>query len=145
MGKRSGFERREADFYPTPKAAVAPLIPHLRGIRTFAEPCAGDGALVRHLEAVGLRCGYSGDIRTGHDALGRFILSFSDIVATGRVTSGVGCYRLLSPQQRRESRHSGTVALGQIRRRFRPRGPNKQRGNEVTTRVTARSERSRKP
>ena len=52
MGKRSNFERREADFYPTPRAAVLPLIPYLRGIRTFAEPCAGDGALVRHLEVV---------------------------------------------------------------------------------------------
>ena len=43
MGKRSNFERREADFYPTPFEAVLPLIPYLRGIRTFAEPCAGDG------------------------------------------------------------------------------------------------------
>lgn len=43
MGKRSSFERREADFYPTPRAAVAPLIPFLRGIRTFAEPCADAG------------------------------------------------------------------------------------------------------
>ena len=58
MGKRSNFERREADFYPTPRAAVLPLIPHLRGIHTFAEPCAGDGALVRHLESFGLRCVY---------------------------------------------------------------------------------------
>jgi hypothetical protein len=31
MGKRSNFERREADFYPTPRAAVVPLVPHLRG------------------------------------------------------------------------------------------------------------------
>jgi hypothetical protein len=69
MGKRSNFERREADFYPTPRAAVAPLIPYLRGVRTFAEPCAGDGALVGHLEACGLRCVYQGDIRNGHDAL----------------------------------------------------------------------------
>ena len=69
MGKRSNFERREADFYPTPRAAVVPLIPHLRGIKTFAEPCAGDGALVRHLESFGLRCVYSGDIRNGQDAL----------------------------------------------------------------------------
>ena len=69
MGKRSNFERREADFYPTPRAAVVPLIPHLRGIRTFAEPCAGDGDLVRHLESFGLRCVYAGDIRTGQDAL----------------------------------------------------------------------------
>jgi hypothetical protein len=70
VGKRSsGFERREADFYPTPKAAVLPLIPYLSGIKTFAEPCAGDGDLVRHLEGLGLCCAYQGDIRTGQDAL----------------------------------------------------------------------------
>ena len=71
MGKRSNFERREADFYPTPRAAVLPLIPYIRasGIRAFAEPCAGVGALVRHLESFGLRCVYSGDISGGQDAL----------------------------------------------------------------------------
>jgi hypothetical protein len=63
MGKRSSFERIPRDFYPTPFEAVPPLIPYLRGIKTFAEPCAGDGALVRHLEEFGLRCVYSGDIR----------------------------------------------------------------------------------
>jgi hypothetical protein len=64
-------ERREADFYPTPGAAVLPLIPYLRrdGIRTFAEPCAGEGDLVRHLETFGLRCVYAGDISSGQDAL----------------------------------------------------------------------------
>jgi hypothetical protein len=69
MGKRSNFERIPRDFYPTPYAAVPPLIPHLRGIRTFAEPCCGDGALVSHLESFGLRCVYQGDISTGQDAL----------------------------------------------------------------------------
>jgi hypothetical protein len=39
MGKRSAFPRRAADFYPTPPAAVAPLIPYLAGIGRFAEPC----------------------------------------------------------------------------------------------------------
>ena len=35
MSKRSNFERRPADFYPTPLAAVdAPFIPYLRGIRS---------------------------------------------------------------------------------------------------------------
>ena len=58
MGKRSTFARVERDFYPTPFAAVPPLMPHLHGIRTFAEPCCGDGALVKHLEAFGLRCVY---------------------------------------------------------------------------------------
>jgi hypothetical protein len=70
MGKRSsGFDLIPRDFYPTPYAAVPPLIPHLRGVRSFAEPCCGDGALVRHLESFGLRCVYAGDIATGQDAL----------------------------------------------------------------------------
>jgi hypothetical protein len=69
MSKRSGskFERPPRDFYPTPFAAVPPLIPHLRGVRSFAEMCAGDGALVRHLESFGLRCVYQGDIEDGQD------------------------------------------------------------------------------
>ena len=82
MGKRSNFERREADFYPTPRAAVLPLIPYLRGIRTFAEPCAGDGALVRHLESFGLRCVYAGDIRTGQDALALDHYGAADAIIT---------------------------------------------------------------
>ena len=82
MGKRSNFERREADFYPTPRAAVLPLIPYLRGIHTFAEPCAGDGALVRHLESFGLRCVYAGDIRTGQDALALDHYSAADAIIT---------------------------------------------------------------
>jgi hypothetical protein len=49
------FERIPRDFYPTPLAAVPPLIAHLRGIRTFAEPCAGNDDLVRHLESFRLR------------------------------------------------------------------------------------------
>jgi hypothetical protein len=69
VGKRSNFERIPRDFYPTPRAAVLPLIPHLRGIRRFAEPCAGDGDLIRHLESFGKRCVYAGDISTGQDAL----------------------------------------------------------------------------
>jgi hypothetical protein len=69
MGKRSDFTRIPRDFYPTPRAAVLPLLPYLRGIRSFAEPCAGDGALIRHLESCGLACIYSGDIASGQDAL----------------------------------------------------------------------------
>jgi len=84
MGKRSNFERREADFYPTPRAAVVPLIPYLlrSGIRTFAEPCAGDGALVRHLEPFGLRCVYAGDIRSGQDALALDHYGAADAIIT---------------------------------------------------------------
>lgn len=51
MGKRSTFPRRERDFYPTPEAAVVPLVRHLpQGSPvSFWEPCAGDGALIRGL------------------------------------------------------------------------------------------------
>jgi hypothetical protein len=71
MGKRSNFERIERDYYPTPYEAVLPLIPHLKrhGIETFAEPCAGDGALARHLQLHGLQCASASDIAHGEDAL----------------------------------------------------------------------------
>lgn len=51
MGKRSdgNFRRMKNDFYPTPKEAVLPLLPHLPKKFTYAEPCAGDGRLVDHL------------------------------------------------------------------------------------------------
>src|SRR5215203_1635148 len=69
MGKRSTFERRPGDFYPTPREAVLPLLPRLPGIHRFVEPCCGAGDLVRHLEAHGLKCVYAGDISDGRDAL----------------------------------------------------------------------------
>jgi hypothetical protein len=71
MGKRSDFERIPHDIYPTPAKAVQPLIPYLRaaGVGSFAEPCCGNGDLVRHLERYGLICAYRGDIATGQDAL----------------------------------------------------------------------------
>jgi hypothetical protein len=73
MGKRSDFKRRPRDFYPTPLAAVQPLIPHLNGTRRFAEPCCGNGDLINHLEGFGLECIYAGDIEAGRsgDALAR--------------------------------------------------------------------------
>jgi hypothetical protein len=56
MGKRSNFERRERDFYPTPVEAVVPLLAHLEPRTVFIEPCAGAGDLARHLRAVGHQC-----------------------------------------------------------------------------------------
>lgn len=53
MGKRSHFERKERDFYRTPKEAVAPLLPHLPLFANVCEPCAGDGLLVSHLTEAG--------------------------------------------------------------------------------------------
>lgn len=70
MGKRSsGFEPQPRNYYPTPYVATRPLFPHLRGIRTYAEPCVGGGHLTRHLALHGLECTYKGDLATGQDAL----------------------------------------------------------------------------
>jgi hypothetical protein len=63
MGKRSDFERKPRDFYPTPFAAVEPLIDHLQHRKfKFSEPCAGDGQLCRHLEYFGGICMWASDI-----------------------------------------------------------------------------------
>jgi hypothetical protein len=56
MGKRSSFERIPRDFYPTPYEAVVPLLAHLSSGTRFTEPCAGDGALIRHLQRAGHTC-----------------------------------------------------------------------------------------
>lgn len=64
MAKRSTgrFPREERDFYITPFEAVPPLIPHLDPGVTFAEPCAGNGALVRHLTQLGILCERASDV-----------------------------------------------------------------------------------
>lgn len=96
MGKRSHFERIPRDFYPTPFAAVPPLIPHLRGVRAFAEPCAGGRLLVRHLESFGLRCVYAGDISTGQDALARDSYGEADAIITNPPYSRKLLHRLVA-------------------------------------------------
>ena len=75
MGKRSDFARKPRDFYRTPVEAVAPLIPYIADVQTFCEPCAGDGALIRSVSAIGLQCVSAYDIEPNgvgidmHDAL----------------------------------------------------------------------------
>lgn len=69
MGKRSSFERVPRDFYRTPEAAVRPLLRYLPERFDFVEPCAGDGALIRHLEAAGGFCLWAGDIEPKHPAV----------------------------------------------------------------------------
>jgi len=61
MGKRSDFARVERDYYPTPREAVAPLVPHLMG-EEYVEPCAGDGSLIGWLNTFGFKCKYASDI-----------------------------------------------------------------------------------
>ena len=61
MGKRSDFERKPRDFYPTPMEAVEPLLEHLPEDFPFTEPCAGNGTLINHLETKGI-CMWAIDI-----------------------------------------------------------------------------------
>jgi len=67
MGKRSDFERVERDFYPTPEAAVLPLLPHLPPNCPFVEPCAGDGKLIDILCKYGHECVFASDIEPQRD------------------------------------------------------------------------------
>ena len=62
MGKRSDFDRKPRDYYPTPYKAALPLIPHLPKNSSFVEPCAGDGRLVRHIQKHGHDCVFACDI-----------------------------------------------------------------------------------
>lgn len=63
MSKRAPqFERRERDFYPTPREAVLPLLPHIDRRALFIEPCAGDGTLADCLMDHGRRCMMMSDI-----------------------------------------------------------------------------------
>ena len=82
MGKRSNFKRRPRDFYATPEEAVPPLIPFLLAIDTFAEPCSGEGDLIRHLKKHKLRCVYSGDMHKGRNALARDSYGDCDAIIT---------------------------------------------------------------
>lgn len=62
MGKRSNFERKSRDYYATPKECINPLLPFLTKVNTFSEPCAGDGALIHHLQEHWLICNQASDI-----------------------------------------------------------------------------------
>jgi hypothetical protein len=76
MGKRSDFERKKLDFYPTPAEAVLPLLPHVNNRLTFCEPCAGDGALIKHLRNAGLQCVAAYDVEPRQDWIIRHDASF---------------------------------------------------------------------
>ncbi len=69
MGKRSNFDRVDRDFYPTPREAVVPLLPHLPPVTFYAEPCAGDGALIWLLDEAGAMCVHASDITPKHDGV----------------------------------------------------------------------------
>jgi hypothetical protein len=110
MGKRSDFTRRKADAYQTiDPRAVRVLLPHLkRGrIRTFAEPCLGEGKLAQQLIDAGLVCLLGSDIETGVDAL-----TISDFNGADAIISNTPwTRRLLHPMILHFSKHKPTWLL----------------------------------
>src|SRR5580765_3865026 len=85
MGRRSDFPRRPHDDYrTTDPRAVATLLPFLKrdGIKTFAEPCAGDDDLANELVRVGLTCALASDIKDGWDALQTTDFNGADVIIT---------------------------------------------------------------
>jgi len=62
--KPGAFKLVPNEKYNTPPAAIDPLIPYLRrsGVKTFVEPCAGDGWLMQYLVKKGFVCVNAGDI-----------------------------------------------------------------------------------
>ena len=81
MGKRSDFERIPRDFYPTPRAAVLPLVKHLPEYFVFTEPCAGDGRLIDHLQNAGGFCVDAYDIEPRREGIRR--KDFTQVVPRG--------------------------------------------------------------
>lgn len=72
MGKRSDKPKIDKDAYQTIDGkAFAPLLPHIRNVRAYAEPCLGEGRLVGHLDeqAPWMECTYKNDIGLGEDAI----------------------------------------------------------------------------
>jgi hypothetical protein len=94
MGKRSSFERIERDFYPTPREAVLPLLPHLAPGTRFVEPCAGNGALVDVLTAAGHVCARAWDIEPQRDDIDR-------LNALERLVGNIDCFITNPPWDRR--------------------------------------------
>src|SRR5690348_16356255 len=66
--RKSGYERQEADWYPTPAWVVAALAEHMRltGLRVW-EPAAADGQLAEALAEHGASV-WESDVRPGKPA-----------------------------------------------------------------------------
>lgn len=114
MGKRSDFERVPRDFYPTPREAVLPLIPHLERGAFIAEPCAGDGALARHLHDAGWRVSHASDAEPqadGIDQIDALEWVFDPMVSDAIVTNPPWDRKLLHPMIERFSDMAPTWLL----------------------------------
>lgn len=85
------LERDEADFYPTPpeptRALLHAEIDRLRDFPCVWEPAAGDGAMVREMESVGLTVRASDLVDRGCDADVRSFYDFPAAPARAIVTN----------------------------------------------------------
>jgi hypothetical protein len=109
MGKRSPgqFERKPRDLYPTPYAAVPPLLPHLQPRTRFIEPCAGDGRLIGYLQEHGHICEAAFDIAPQD----RCIIT-ADASRLRETTIAYGdLYYITNPPWKRELLHELIVVL----------------------------------
>ena len=98
MGKRTNFERKDRDFYPTPYEAVAPLLPHLPKKLLFDEPCAGNGILLDHLEAAGHRCLQATDIKPQRDDVGMYdVFDIKSAYGDCFITNPPWSWQILNP------------------------------------------------
>lgn len=110
MGKRSDFARRKADAYQTfDPRPVRILLPYLRQrrVRTFAEPCLGEGHLARQLVEAGLVCVLGSDISGGIDALSLPNFNGADAI----ITNPPWTRRLLHPLILHFQQHAPTWLL----------------------------------
>lgn len=89
--KVDALEREKDDFYPTPpeptRAFLHAEIDHLRPLGTIWEPAAGDGAMVREMESVGLKVVASDLIDRGCEATIRSFYDFGHAPASAIVTN----------------------------------------------------------
>lgn len=99
MGKRSSFKRNKHDAYATPHKPVTRLIPFIKDVETFSEPCCGNGDLVFHLTCHGKVCVQKSDIQFGRDAL---TLEADDVLNVDAIiTNPPWTFKILEPMLER--------------------------------------------
>jgi hypothetical protein len=89
------YERQDRDFYPTPAWVTAALLRRIRLPNGIWEPCCGDGAMARVLEAHGHRVVGTDLVDRGHGEAGR------DFLAEPRLPDGVTAIVTNPPYGRR--------------------------------------------
>lgn len=108
MGKRSPgqFERKGRDYYPTPYAAIVPLLAHLRAKSLFMEPCAGDGRLIGYLQEHGHVCLAASDVEPLDPCIAK-----ADATQLRSLIPYDDCYFITNPPWKRNILHSIILAL----------------------------------